>query len=165
MARKAKNKGKSNLHSKNNSAKKKRLKIITAVVIFAVVVVFAFIFIKGCVETSKNTKGLVDCQWTPSYAHNASGDEVEMSEIYNTYYTNYKGSLTFNSDGTFSLWLSPGEASDGTHTGEYSVKSDDTVEAYFDDGTNTTFKLQRNDGEIEAITINYNDYEIYFTKE
>ena len=103
MAKKTKIKGKSKSASKNKSGKQKRLKIISVAVILAVAVVFAVILIKGCTESSANTKGLVDCQWTPSSAHNASGDEVELSEIYNTYYTNYKGSLTFNSDGTFSL--------------------------------------------------------------
>lgn len=165
MAKKTKIKGKSKSASKNKSGKQKRLKIISVAVILAVAVVFAVILIKGCTESSANTKGLVDCQWTPSSAHNASGDEVELSEIYNTYYTNYKGSLTFNSDGTFSLWLSPGDISDGTHTGEYIVKSEDTVEAYFDNGTNTTFELQRKDGAVEGITVNYSDYEVYFTKE
>lgn len=165
MAKREKNKGKSKSASKNKRGKQKRLKIIIAAVIFAVAVVFSVILIKGCAESSANTNGLVDCAWTPSSAHNASGDEVELSEIYNTYYTTYKGSLTFNTDGTFSLWLSPGDISDGTHTGEYSVKSEDTVEVYFDDGTNTTFELQRKDGAVEGITVNYNDYEIYFTKE
>lgn len=86
-----------------------------------------------------------------------------MSEIYNTNYTSYQGSLTFNDDGRFSLWLSPGTADDGTHTGCFTVNSDDEIEAYFDDGTNTKFKIERKNGTANGIIINYNDYEIYFS--
>ena len=86
-----------------------------------------------------------------------------MAEVYNTNYTTYKGSLSFKDDGTFSLWLTPGTAEDGTHSGKYSV-SGDTITAIFDDGETTTdFKIHRKGEEIDSISLNYEDYEVYFT--
>lgn len=112
----------------------------------------------------KNNKSdISNTEWVSSSAVNASGDEVEMAEVYNTNYTTYKGSLSFKDDGTFSLWLTPGTAEDGTHSGKYSV-SGDTITAIFDDGETTTdFKIHRKGEEIDSISLNYEDYEVYFT--
>lgn len=103
-------------------------------------------------------------EWTPVSAKNASGDEVDMSEVYNTNYSAYKGSLDFKDDGKFSLWLSPGTADDGTHTGSFELKSDGEINAYFDDGTNTVFKVRNKNGKVDGIIINYDNYEVYFTR-
>lgn len=141
----------------------KKLPIIIICIIVAIIIAASAILIVSCSSQKNLQSELCSYQWIPSTAKNASGDEVEMSEIYNTNYTSYQGSLTFNEDGSFSLWLSPGTPDDGTHTGSFTVNSDDEIEAYFDDGTNTKFRIERKNGTANGIIINYNDYEIYFS--
>lgn len=159
----AKNK-KSSVKSRQTRKKQsKKLPIIISCVIVAIIIAASAILIVSCSSQQNRNSELCAYQWIPSTAKNASGDEVEMSEIYNTNYTSYQGSLTFNEDGRFSLWLSPGTADDGTHTGSFTVNSDDEIEAFFDDGTNTKFKIERKNGNASVIIINYNDYEIYFS--
>lgn len=157
--------------SKKSTAKSKqpqkkqtqKLPIIISIIIVAIIIAATALLIVSCTSQQNRQSELCAYQWIPSTAKNASGDEVEMSEIYNTNYTSYQGSLTFKEDGRFSLWLSPGTADDGTHTGSFKVNSDDEIEAYFDDGTNTKFRIERKDGTVNGIIINYNDYEIYFS--
>lgn len=141
----------------------KKLPIIISIIIVAIITAATALLIVSCTSQQNRQSELCTYQWIPSTAKNASGDEVEMSEIYNTNYTSYQGSLTFKEDGRFSLWLSPGTADDGTHTGSFKVNSDDEIEAYFDNGTNTKFRIERKDGTVNGIIINYNDYEIYFS--
>lgn len=143
----------------------KKLPIIIGIIIVAIITAATALSIVSCTSQRNRNNELCSYQWIPSTAKNASGDEVEMSEIYNTNYTSYQGSLTFNDDGRFSLWLTPGTADDGTHTGSFTVNSNDEIEAYFDDGTNTIFKIERKNGNANGIIINYNDYEIYFSHE
>lgn len=143
----------------------KKLPIIIGIIIVAIITAATALSIVSCTSQQNRSNELCSYQWIPSTAKNASGDEVEMSEIYNTNYTSYQGSLTFNDDGRFSLWLTPGTADDGTHTGSFTVNSNDEIEAYFDDGTNTIFKIERKNGNANGILINYNDYEIYFSHE
>ncbi len=143
----------------------KKLPIIISIIIIAIIIAAIALSTVSCTSQQNRQSELCSYQWIPSTAKNASGDEVEMSEIYNTNYTSYQGSLTFNEDGRFSLWLSPGTSDDGTHTGSFTVNSDDEIEAYFDDGTNTKFKIERKNGTANGIIINYNDYEIYFSHE
>ena len=143
----------------------KKLPIIIGIIVVAIITAATALSIVSCTSQQNRSNELCSYQWIPSTAKNASGDEVEMSEIYNTNYTSYQGSLTFNDDGRFSLWLTPGTADDGTHTGSFTVNSNDEIEAYFDDGTNTIFKIERKNGNANGIIINYNDYEIYFSHE
>lgn len=161
----AKKKNKKSSAKSNHPQKKqtKKLPIIISIIIVAIIIAATAISIVSCTSQQNRSSELCSYQWIPSSAKNASGDEVEMSEIYNTNYTSYQGSLTFKDDGRFSLWLSPGTADDGTHTGSFIVNSDDEIEAYFDDGTNTKFRIERKNGSANGIIINYNDYEIYFS--
>ena len=159
----AKNKKSSAKAKQTRKKQSKKLPIIISCVIVAIIIAASAILTVSCSSQQKRNNELCTYQWIPSTAKNASGDEVEMSEIYNTNYTSYQGSLTFNEDGRFSLWLSPGTADDGTHTGSFIVNSDDEIEAFFDDGTNTKFKIERKNGTANGIIINYNDYEIYFS--
>ena len=155
-------------YSKSKQPQKKqpkKLPIIISCIIVAIIIAASAILIVSCYSQQNRQSELCSYQWIPSTANNASGDEVEMSEIYNTNYTSYQGSLTFNEDGRFSLWLSPGTSDDGTHTGSFNVNSDDEIEAYFDDGTNTKFRIERKNGSANGIIINYNDYDIYFSHE
>ena len=159
----AKNKKSSAKAKQTRKKQSKKLPIIISCVIVAIIIAASAILTVSCSSQQNRNNELCTYQWIPSTAKNASGDEVEMSEIYNTNYTSYQGSLTFNEDGRFSLWLSPGTADDGTHTGSFTVNSDDEIEAFFDDGTNTKFKIERKNGTANVIIINYNDYEIYFS--
>ena len=162
MAKK-KNKKSSAKSKQTRKNQSKKLLIIISCVLCAILIAVVTISIVSCSSQQSRNDELCSYQWIPSTAKNSSGDEVEMSEIYNTNYTSYQGSLTFKEDGRFSLWLSPGTADDGTHTGSFNVNSDDEIEAYFDDGTNTKFRIERKDGTVNGIIINYNDYEIYFS--
>ncbi|MCD8026123.1 MAG: hypothetical protein LUF33_04115 [Clostridiales bacterium] len=162
MSRKKSNKRKK--PSVKQPKKKSKKKIIIISVIAAVLIIGAVIF---CIFYNSNQpidrSQLCDSVWTPNSATDASGDEVELSEVYNVDYTAYTGSLSFKEDGTFSLWLSPGDPEDGTHSGEYTVVDDSTLDAYFDDGTYTSFKVNQANGNIISIIINYNDYDVVFT--
>ena len=163
----SKNKKKSSQNNKNVNKKKKVKKapiiiaIVTAVIIAAIIVVVSVNPFSFMSKTSQ----LTNCRWTASSAVNSSGDEVELSEVYNTKYSTYKRALEFKDDCTFLLWLSPGDPDDGTHSGQYTVKDDSTVDVVFDEGTVTSFKLERNNDEIQYVVVSYDNYEVYFKKE
>lgn len=159
-----KRKKKTSVKSNTNKSKKsKKAPIILACASVIVIAVIALAVILNFSGSNDIKSGLCDNQWIASSAKNASGDEVEMAEVYKTNYSAYQGSLTFREDGSFSLWLSPGSADDGTHTGKYKLRSDEEIEAYFDDGTNTIFKVCEDNGKAVGVIVNYNDYEVYFT--
>ena len=132
--------------AKSKQTRKKQLKklpIIISIIIIAIIIAAIALSTVSCTSQQNRQSELCSYQWIPSY----------------------QGSLTFNEDGRFSLWLSPGTSDDGTHTGSFNVNSDDEIEAYFDDGTNTKFRIERKNGSANGIIINYNDYEIYFSHE
>ena len=142
-----------------NGSKKKT--IILAAVLIAVTAAAVAAVVIGV----NMPEGLGGSQWIPDSARNASTDEaVPVQEVYGTYYSNYQGSLTFKDDNTFELWLSPGDASDGTHSGTYEVK-DNTVKATFGDGTKSTFTLKRDGTQIVSVQMDYEDYKVSFKKQ
>lgn len=159
---------KSNKPSKQQITEKQELKkkkkkiraVITAVISLAVVacIVVSCILIT---QYSDRAEQLYRHKWVPVSAKNASDDEVDISEVYNVMYSNYQGNLSFSKDGTFQLWLSPGDPSDGTHTGSFEIK-DDIIKADFDEGTQTEFMLERENGYIKTITIGYDEYTVVF---
>lgn len=159
-------KKKSHVSKSKNKKKIKKLPIIIwSFLIIAILSVIIVCLINSCSKNAVNSE-LYDYTWIPVTANDASGDEVEMSEIYNTNYTSYQGSLTFRDDNSFSIWFSPGTPDDGTHTGKYSVIDKETISVTFDDGTETGFNIIRNDNDsINYIVVYYNDYEVYFTKQ
>ncbi len=150
------------------SNKKKKLNPKKIIIIIAVVAVLGLItgFLVGrqAIE-NKKLSALYDYVWVPSTANNASGDEVELAEIYDTNYTSYQGSLTFEKDGKFSLWLRPGDPSDGTHSGAYKLNDNKSVDVTFDNGATTTFELKYTGDEITAIIVDYNNYKVCFVKQ
>lgn len=155
-------------NQKVNLPKKKKIKKLPIIIISAVVLVIiaiAVIFAVSSCSSTANASQLYNYSWIPTTAHNASGDEVEMSEVYSTNYTSYQGSLTFKDDGTFSLWLSPGTPDDGTHSGTYELTEDDKISAQFDEGTLTSFDIFRENGEIKNIIVYYDVYEVTFSKQ
>lgn len=162
----SKKKQNSKIQNKPQKKAVKKLPLIIGIILcIALVAVIIIVSVKSCSKNEAKSE-LYNNSWVPVAANNASGDEVEMSEIYDTNYTSYQGSLTFREDGTFSLWLTPGTPDDGTHTGKYSLLDDDTISADFDDGTETGFDIIRNDDEsIGYIVVYYSDYDVYFTKQ
>lgn len=151
----------------NKAPKKKPVKklpvIVVSIIATAIIAVIVITAVSSCSDKTHLSE-LYNYTWIPSSAHNSSGDEVELTDVYNTDHTSYQGSLTFNDDGTFSLWLSPGTPDDGTHSGTYSL-TDDKVVASFDEGTVTSFDIKRKGTEIENIIVYYDEYEVYFSKQ
>ena len=62
------------------------------------------------------------------------------------------------------MWLSPGDATDGTRSGTYEVTSDSQADVQYDDGTAAVFHLIRSDGRVTVIELNYRDYIVSFTE-
>lgn len=148
---------------KKKNKKKKTTAIVSSVIAACVFIIVAIVAVN--VLSPSATAGLTSSAWVPEGAKNASGDEVEMSEVYNTNYSAYQGSMSFSDDGTFTLWLSPGTPDDGTHSGKYTVSDSDKVNLSFDDGTNTSVTLKQKNGKISALMLKYNDYDITFVKQ
>lgn len=138
---------------------KKLIAAIVAVLIVAALVVF--IVITSNIQREKDA--LKSTSWIPYSAKNASGDQVELNEIYQTKYTNYQGNLHFDDSNHFELWLSPGVSDDGTHTGTYEL-FDDKLTASFDDGTKSDFQITKQDNQITSIEVVYDKYTVTFHK-
>lgn len=146
----------------NKKAKTKRFYIIITLVIIIVLGLIVVTIYDVNNEKSKKSE-LISNQWYSTTALNSSGDEVELAEIYNNNYSMYQGSLTFNKNGSFSLWLTPGDPTDGTHSGQYKVVDEKTIDVVFDNSTYSSFYINRENKKIKSISLKYNDYEIYFT--
>ena len=101
---------------KKKNKKKKTTAIVSSVIAACIFIIAAIVAVN--VLSPSVTAELTSSAWIPEGAKNASGDEVEMSEVYNTNYSAYQGSMSFSDDGTFTLWLSPGSPDDGTHSGK-----------------------------------------------
>ena len=150
--------------SEKGGQKKKKFpvkKLIAAIVAVAVIAaVVVFLVIKTNEDNAKRV--LRNTTWVSKTATDASGDEVDVRQVYNSKYTNYQGTLRFGeSDDKFELWLTPGEASDGTHSGTYELK-EDKITAKFDEGTEAEFKVHRKDGKITQIDVYYDEYVVGF---
>lgn len=117
------------------------------------------ILLSACSQGLSKAK-LTAGTWVPYQAQDADGKAVELGEIYQSYSDQYQGSLTFREDGTFSLWLTPGEGDDGTHSGTYELQ-DGQISACFDEGTQTAFTVGEKDG-VYFISLGYGDYTVYF---
>ena len=142
-------------------SKKRKVRTIVALVIVAAVIACTVTAVILINQHNKAANQLYDTRWVPVSAKNASEDEVELAEVYNVKYTNYQGYLTFDKEGTFQLWMSPGSPEDGTHSGTFELDGD-TIKATFDEGTKTEFYIQREDGLIKTIKLGYDEYTVYF---
>lgn len=154
---------------KNNTAVKSKkhtskLKIIIFVAVLCVVIgiIVSAVVININSDTAKIKNALCNTNWIPALATDSSGDEVDMTQIYNSNYTSYKGSLDYFDNDSFSFWMTPGASDDGTHSGRYEVADENTVNMYFDDGTNTQFSIKYNDGQVLSVEVNYDGYKITF---
>ena len=145
---------------------KRKKKIIKAIIVCSIIaIVIACTAVSAVLVTRHidRENQLYDYEWIPVSAQNASKDEVNVRQIYgdDVKYTNYQGNLKFSKGGTFDLWMSPGLPDDGTHTGKFELDGD-TVKASFDDGTQTEFYIERENGYIKTIKLGYNEYTVYF---
>lgn len=164
MSKGKKNKRKNANITKSPAVKKYPLKTIVIAII--IILIIAGGVITAVIYNSKSNSSktmLTDYGWKSVSAHNASNDEVALSEIYNTVYSTYKGTLNFNADGTFSFWLTPGSSDDGTHSGKYVYNGGDSISMVFDNGTETVFNVIKSEnGSISGIKCLYDDYTVYF---
>ena len=142
-------------------SKKRKVRTIVVLVIVTAVIACTVTAVILINQHNKAANQLYDTRWVPVSAKNASEDEVELAEVYNVKYTNYQGYLTFDKEGTFQLWMSPGLPEDGTHSGTFELDGD-TIKATFDEGTKTEFYIQREDGLIKTIKLGYDEYTVYF---
>lgn len=155
---------------KNNTAVKSKkhtskLKIIIFAAVLCVVIgiIVSAVLINLNSDITKIKNELCNTNWIPTSATDASGDEADMAQIYNNNYTSYRGSLDYLDNNSFSFWMTPGAADDGTHSGTYEVADENTVNMYFDDGTNTQFSIKYNDGKVLSVEVNYDGYKVTFT--
>lgn len=163
----SKGKNKKRNASNNKTVSKKRIsrkKLIVALAAVAASVTATIIAVVIFSSGNKITDELVSSAWAPSKAQNSSGDEVELAQVYNTEYTTYQGSLSFTDEGRFSLWMSPGDASDGSRTGTYTVENE-IIKAVFDNGTQSEFRINSDENNIISISVYYDDYEVLFSKQ
>ncbi len=160
MSKSKKSKKNSNIKKQPQKKSKKAL-IITICALLAIVAAAAVCFIIFSTPKSE----LLNTAWVASSATDASGDEADMLDVYETNYTSYQGSLTFDDDGTFDFWLTPGDPEDGTHSGKYTVNDNSTVDVTFDSGEKGSFDINRKDGKINSISVDYKGYKVYFKKQ
>ncbi len=153
-----------NYKSKKQVQPKNKKKAPVIIAISAALALTAIIILIVVFTSNPVQNELKNTSWTASSANNASGDEVEMSEVYESKYTSYQGSMSFSDDGTFTFWLSPGNPDDGTHSGKYTLEDENTISAQFDSGEASKFRLNREAGKLTSITVDYNGYEVVFVK-
>ena len=158
MSKKSKKRVPEKSRKKKNKISLKKL-LIGAAVVAAIVALTVFLVIKTNADNAKLE--LKNTRWVSQSAVNASGDEVDVREVYNVRYSNYQGRLEFNDKNGFELWLAPGDLDDGTHTGTYQLEGD-KVNAVFDEGTEAEFDVVREDGKIRRIDVGYDNYIVRF---
>lgn len=153
----------SDRQKQKNQSKKQLKKIIigAAAAVLAIAAVALFV-IQAHRDSAEHA--LRGTQWVSQSAKTASGDEVDIRQVYNVKYSQYQGKLTFDDQNHFELWLHPGDASDGTHTGTYELK-EDKLTAAFDEGTVADFSLVRSDGNVVQIDVPYDDYIVSFVRD
>lgn len=159
----AKKKKKPASQKQKQATKKSPLKAILIISVAALLIaaVVAVIVVQSNIDNEKHA--LRNTYWVSRSAKNASGDEVDVREVYNVKYSQYQGRLSFDDKDRFELWLQPGDAADGTHSGTYETQGD-KVDVVFDEGTETQFLLTHSGSDITAIELNYGDYTVRFVK-
>ena len=143
--------------------KKPRLRKIIIGIAVALVCAAAVVLLVINAHSESAKHVLRNTEWKSVSALNASGDEVDVREVYNVRYSQYQGKLTFDGENGFELWLRPGDPSDGTHSGKYEIDGD-KADVTFDEGTKTAFALTRTEGSITRIELNYDGYTVAFAR-
>ena len=157
----ANNKKKPASKSQFKKAKKFPVKPVIAAVIAAALIAALVLLIVLRTNEDNAKHVLRSTVWVSQTAKTASGDEVDIREVYNVKYSNYQGRLTFDDSGRFELWLSPGDAAGGDHSGTYTLK-DDVISAVFDNGAAVDFGVRRKDGKVTQIDVAYEEYTVSF---
>ena len=149
----------------NTKNQKKRFPVRRGVIgaAAAVLLIAAVVFLVLMTRAEQAKYALNGTDWVAQSAKNASGDEVDVREVYQVRYAQYRGTLSFDDTHHFSLWLQPGDASDGTHTGTYEIAGDKAV-ATFDSGDVAAFPLVVRDGQVMQIEVAYDDYVVTFVQ-
>ena len=149
--------------AKKGGQKKKKLSAakLTAGIAAAAAIIALVVFLVMMPKEDKSAYSLKNTEWQSVSAVNASGDEVDIREVYNVKYSNYQGRLTFDDSGRFELWLSPGDAAGGDHSGTYTLK-DDVISAVFDNGAAVDFGVRRKGGTVTQIDVAYEAYTVSF---
>lgn len=160
MSKKKKKRKPQQIQPKKKSIKPLIITLCVAIAVIAAIVVSYLVW----KNTSLEAADFVGKEWVSVEARNASGDEVDIFEVYNVTYNNYNGRLGLNGDGSFTFWMSPGDEDDGTHTGKYTYdRENEKLNLSFDSGDKKTLKIKRlSDGSIERIEAPYNGYTVYF---
>ena len=141
------------------------VKVLVAGIIAAVLVAALIVFLVIQTNHDYARHELRNSYWVSQSAKNASGDEVDIREVYNVKASTFQGRLEFDKENGFELWLNQGDKDDGTHTGKYEL-SDDKLTATFDSGDVVDFPVTKNDGDIVRIDVPYGDYVVsFFPKE
>lgn len=147
---------------------KRKKKFTTAIFIICGVILAGILVTVSVLAVSiLNPINKVEGKYKPySAVVTATGESVELSEIYNYHASNYTGRLYLNSDKTFEYWVQLGD-DDGTHTGTYNVDLQSSkIIANFDSGDTDTFDFTTDKtGKLEAIIATYGDYSITFNPE
>ncbi len=159
----SKNKKKTAPAVRNNKVKKSVS--LKPLIIAAVLVAVAAAAVVATVIIGSNIpEQVAGTSWVSASASNSADEAVELSEIYNVYYSNYKGTLDFKDDGKFELWLTPGDPADGKHSGTYTVDGD-VIKADFEGGSPAEFKIERDGKKIKSILVNYGEYKVVFERQ
>ncbi len=155
-----KKKPKRNSPTVKKKKSKKPIIIALAVVLAVTIAVTAFAVYNN---VSRNSVGIYGKTFNSMSAYDASGDEVKLQDVYNVRYDSYQGTVTFNDDDTFTFWMSPGSADDGTHKGSFTYDKDkDIINAVFDNSEKVKFTIKRNsDGSVKRIEVPYQGYTVY----
>lgn len=145
---------------KKEKKKKRNNKIIISVAIIIVAILTTLIVAGNYYNPTNRVAG----HWDSVRAEITDTKEaVDMNEIYQVRYSNYKGGLILNKDKTFSFWLTIGEP-DGTNSGKYKADKD-TIYLDFDSGDKAEFKYEMgSNNKAEIISAPYGIYTVFFER-
>ncbi len=112
--------------------------------------------------TAPVSKLTLGAKYNALCAYDEQGEELSLQLLYGSSFLQYGGSISFNTDGTFSY--SMGVSAKGPSTGTYEFISDEEIKLLFDSDKESIVKITEiyNDNVI-SIKLPENDYYIVFT--
>ncbi len=113
-------------------------------------------------DTEEDDTGITG-SWTAQYIVNEDNEAVDGSMIYGTAYTQYGGTLTLNTDGTFSVRMGVGTDDDST-TGTYTFEENVLTLEFYDDSVTECEYVESYDGTVITMPIDLfgDEYTVYF---
>lgn len=141
---------------------RKRTLIALSVTAAVIVAVLAIVFVFRL--ANHKYEELTGSTWNTLSAVDASGDEVDLREVYGIRYSNYRGGLAFNEDKTFRIWLYPGEPDPETNEGVYETDGE-IIYVTYGNGEKSEFRINRSSAGIDTITAEYDGYTISFSRD